>query len=74
LREALLDSAAVPDFQWLKESALLQRDSIVGLQYLNDYYYLDSVEIDPGNFEYILLRKKGNPDSLRQGKQDSTLK
>ena len=74
LREALLDSAAVPDFQWLKESALLQRDSIVGLQYLNDYYYLDSVEIDPGNFEYILLRKKGSPDSLRQGKQDSTLK
>ena len=57
LREALLDSASVPDFHWL-EPAEGSRDTIVGLKYLNEYYYLDSVETAPGNFQYILLRKK----------------
>ena len=57
LREALLDSASVPDFHWL-DAAEGTRDTIVGLKYLNEYYYLDSVETAPGNFQYILLRKK----------------
>ncbi len=65
LREALLDSAAVPDFHWLEAIGAVQRDSIIGLQYLNDLYYLDSVEREPGSFEYILLRKKPVPDSIK---------
>ncbi|MCC6279378.1 MAG: pentapeptide repeat-containing protein [Saprospiraceae bacterium] len=64
MREALLDSTIVPDFHWLEAVGQLQRDSIVGIGYLNDQYYLDSVETDPGNFEYILLRKKSAADSL----------
>ncbi len=65
MREALLDSAVVPDFRWLEAINPVQRDSIIGIGYLNAQYYLDSVETDPGNFEYILLRKKTEPDSVR---------
>ena len=65
MREALLDSTVVPDFHWLEAVAQMQRDSIVGIGYLNNQYYLDSVETDPGNFEYILLRKKTAADSVR---------
>lgn len=65
MREALLDSAVVPDFRWLEAINPVQRDSIIGIGYLNDQYYLDSIETDPGNFEYILLRKKVEADSGR---------
>lgn len=65
MREALLDSAVVPDFHWLEAINPVQRDSIIGIGYLNDQYYLDSVETDPGNFEYILLRKKTEADSVK---------
>ncbi len=65
MREALLDSAVVPDFRWLEAINPVQRDSIIGIGYLNAQYYLDSVETDPGNFEYILLRKKMEADSVK---------
>lgn len=68
MREALLDSTIVPDFHWLEALGQMQRDSIIGIGYLNDLYYLDSVETDPGNFEYILLRKKGGADSVEMKK------
>lgn len=66
LREALLDSAAVPNFGWLATTAGMPRDSIIGLQYLNDEYYLDSVQTEPGIFEYILLRRNNAVDSLQK--------
>jgi len=65
MREALLDSAVVPDFRWLEAINPVQRDSIIGIGYLNAQYYLDSIETDPGNFEYILLRKKTELDSVK---------
>ena len=64
MREAMLDSAIVPDFHWFDAVGQMRRDSIIGIGYLNDLYYLDSVETEPGNFEYILLRKKSTADSL----------
>lgn len=65
LREALLDSASVPELNWLETIGGMRRDSIVGLKYLNDAYYLDSVETEPGRFQYILL-KKPVVDTLRE--------
>ena len=63
LREALLDSASVPDDRWL-EASYGSRDTIVGLRYLNDLYVLDSIETAPGDFQYILIRKKPEADSV----------
>lgn len=65
MREALLDSAVVPEMNWFEAVGTLRRDSIIGIGYLNSQYYLDSVETDPGNFQYILLRKKQASDTIR---------
>ncbi len=65
MREALLDSAVVPEMNWFEAVGTLRRDSIIGIGYLNNLYYLDSVETDPGNFQYILLRKNQASDTIR---------
>lgn len=64
--EAKLDSALVPGSQWLHPGRALPRDSIVGGDYINKNYVVDSVATDVGQFEYFLVpTPKSRSDSVK---------
>jgi len=57
LRQAVLDSVIVSEFNWLDNLSTLDKDSIRGTNYLKTNYFVDSVQTQLGYF-YMLLKRK----------------
>ncbi len=53
--EAKLDSAVVPNGQWLSVMQHLPKDSIIGGGYISQHYRVDSVAIETGELEFFLV-------------------
>ncbi len=58
LGEALLDSAYISRAQWMNNMQNSRKDSIIGGAYVDKNYRIDSIQVDSGVFEYMLLKIK----------------